>query len=48
MKDSSLIIAINSDPRARIFQVAHYGVVADLKAFIPVLTAAAREKSKEA
>jgi electron transfer flavoprotein alpha subunit len=48
MKDSSLIIAINSDPRARIFQVAHYGVVADLKTFIPVLTAAAREKSKEA
>lgn len=43
MKDSSLIIAINSDPRARIFRVAHYGVVADLVSFLPVLTAAARQ-----
>lgn len=41
MKDSSLIIAINSDPRARIFRVAHYGVVADLVSFLPVLTATA-------
>lgn len=41
MKDSSLILAINSDPRARIFRVAHYGVVADLVSFLPVLTTAA-------
>jgi electron transfer flavoprotein alpha subunit len=41
MKDSSLIVAINSDPRARIFRVAHYGVVADLTSFLPVLTDAA-------
>ncbi len=41
MKDSSLIIAINSDPRARIFRVAHYGVVADLASFLPVFTSAA-------
>lgn len=43
MKDSSLIIAINSDPRARIFRVAHYGVVADLVSFVPVLTNASRQ-----
>lgn len=41
MRDSSLIIAINSDPKARIFRVAHYGVVADLMSFLPVLTGAA-------
>lgn len=46
MRDSRLIIAINSDPKAPIFRVAHYGVVQDLLTFLPVLTAAARgEKS---
>ncbi len=42
MRDSRLIIAINSDPKAPIFRVAHYGIVQDLRTFLPVLTVAAR------
>ena len=30
MQGAELIVAINSDPGAAIFNVAHYGVVADL------------------
>jgi electron transfer flavoprotein alpha subunit len=40
MKDSDLIVAVNTDPNAPIFDVAHYGVVADLLDFMPALTAA--------
>jgi electron transfer flavoprotein alpha subunit len=30
MQGAELIVAVNKDPRAAIFNVAHYGVVADL------------------
>ncbi len=40
MKDSDLIIAVNTDPNAPIFEVAHYGAVADILDLIPALTAA--------
>ena len=38
MKDSALIIAVNTDPNAPIFDVAHYGVVADLLDVAPAIT----------
>lgn len=40
MQNSGLIIAINKDPAAPIFQSSHYGIVGDALTIVPMLTEA--------
>lgn len=44
MQTSDVIVAINRDPSAPIFQTATYGIIGDVYEVIPALVRAAREK----
>ena len=46
MDQSSKIIAINTDPNAPIFQIAHYKIVGDVADVLPLLIKSLREKAK--
>ncbi|WP_341479119.1 electron transfer flavoprotein subunit alpha/FixB family protein [Heliobacterium chlorum] len=46
MKDSEVIIAVNKDPLAPIFQIATYGIVGDVHEVLPRLTKAFRSEKE--
>jgi electron transfer flavoprotein alpha subunit len=46
MRSSEIIVAINNDPRAPIFDIATYGIVGDILQVLPILTEAFRKALK--
>jgi len=47
MAESQKIIAVNNDPEAPIFQIAHYKVVGDLNEVVPMMIKAIRHKTPQ-
>ena len=43
MKESDIIVAVNTDPNAPFFDIANYGIVADLNVICPALTKKIKE-----
>lgn len=44
IRDAGVVVAINSDPKARIFEEADFGIVGDARKVLPALIAALRER----
>ena len=44
MSEAQKIVAVNADPAAPIFQVAHYGIVGDLNRVIPMMISAIKKR----
>ena len=47
MEESAKIVAINTDPDAPIFSIAHYGIVGDFKEVIPKMIKAIKEGTRD-
>jgi len=47
IRNSRIIVAINNDPKAPIFEFSDYGVVADLYEILPLLTDAVKQMKRE-
>jgi electron transfer flavoprotein alpha subunit len=47
MQGSKVIVAVNKDPMAPVFDISTYGVVADLFDFIPALIKKIKEERGE-
>jgi len=45
MEESAKIVAVNKDPQAPIFSVAHYGIVGDFRQVLPMMIKAIKEKA---
>jgi electron transfer flavoprotein alpha subunit len=48
MRSARTVLAINRDPDAFIFRLAHFGIVADVRDALPLLTAALRRSRSDA
>jgi len=44
MSDSAKIVAVNKDPDAPIFSIAHYGVIGDMNDVVPMMISAVRKR----